>query len=315
MKRLPPLKSLLAFRYAGEQLSFKAAAEQLHVTPTAISQQIKLLEEDLGTPLFKRKTRKVELTFDGNRLLPHVINAFSLLEQGVQQVLSDPDPHRLVMTALPSFSSRFLIPRLNNFYDQNPETKIHLQPSLSLASFSDDSLDLAIRFGRGDYAGLRSKLLLEDYSIPVCHPSLIDANKDLRAQLEALPIVLDDSNDVIEFWDIFTRETGIHCNYHASALRVSDANMLIEALVGAQGFSLLRYSLAYELLDRGVLVSPLNVYLKSTYQYYLVAPTPHFDRPKVQQFERWLRAQVKEIEESWQHYHTHTMHNARALNA
>ncbi len=312
--RLPPLKSLRAFRHAAEALSFKLAAEQLHVTPTAISQQIKSLEGVLGLRLFQRKTREVVLTPEGEHLLAYVGKAFLLLEEGVERLVDDPNPKRLVVSSIPSFSARFLIPRLAKFQQQEKDLNMHLQPSLELARFEGSDLDVAVRFGSGNYPGLTSRHLMDDHIIPVCHPSLIRADRSVEEQMSKLPVLVDDSKDIDPLWRLFQEKTGINCRYDASRFRVSDAGMLLEAVIGAQGLSLLRYGLVYELIEQGVLCCPYPVHMSSAYQFFLVAPEYHFRRDKVRRFERWLRHELKTVESSWSAFHATQLNGAGPLN-
>ena len=299
MKRLPPLRALQAFRHAGVSLSFKLAADQLYVSPTAISQQIKLLEQALGVPLFKRKTREVILTDEGARLLPYVTRAFKALEEGVAQFGEDPDPTRLMLSSFPSFSARFLIPKLRDYQTYSEGVTVHLQSSLSLSNFDGQQLDAAVRLGRGDYPGLEARHLTDDYIIAVCSPLLLRGEEELGPQLESLPVLIDGSEDMQSLWNSFQQASRVRFQYATSRLEVSDASMLIEAVLGGQGIALMRYSLVYELLEKGLLVCPLSYYLESTYALYLVAPEWHFNRLKIQNFEAWLRAELQTVGEGW----------------
>ncbi|MBN3561727.1 LysR family transcriptional regulator [Aliamphritea spongicola] len=299
MNRLPPLKALQAFRHAGECGSFKEAAEQLHVTQAAISQQIRSLEEHLDVRLFQRKTREVSLTPEGQTLLSHISKAFRHIETGVLELSKDPYPDQLTLSALPSFAARWLVPRLGFFQQHAEDINIRLTPSLGLASFDDKSLDLAIRFGTGDYPGLESRLLLEDYLLPVCHPSLFDPEQPIRPQLTRMPMLIDQAPDV-QFISAEVEEAlGFSMEKSKSKLYVSDANMLVEALLSAQGLAMMRFSLVYELLQRGQLICPEAVAVKSAYSFFLVAPPAHFQRDKIIRFEHWLREELRVIEAGW----------------
>lgn len=302
MMRLPPLRALQAFRHAGSSLSFKDAADQLYVSPTAISQQIKLLEQVLGVPLFRRKTREVLLTEEGAKLLPYVSRAFQTLEEGVAQFGEDPDPTRLILSSFPSFSARFLIPKLGDYRTYSDGVNVHLQTSLSLSSFDGQQLDAAIRLGKGNYAGLEARHLIDDYIIPVCSPSLLEEGRDIAQQLEALPILVDGSEDMQPLWRSFEEASGIACGYKTSRLIVSDASMLIEAVLGGQGVALMRYSLVYELLNKQLLRCPVPFFLESAYALYLVAPEWHFKRDKILKFEAWLRTELQAVEDSWKSF-------------
>ena len=314
MTKLPPLKSLQAFRFAAEAQSFKVAAQQLHVTPTAISQQIKTLEQSLGITLFKRLTREVVLTQEGRQLLPYISKAFAAMEDGISKLTYDPEPNRLTLTALPSFAGRWLVPRLGRFQQQVPEVNIHLSPSLGLSSFEGSDLDLAIRFGRGEYPGLTSRLLLEDHLLPVCHPSLIDKNRPIPEQLAELHLLEDVAVDIEMARRVFQDALGVEFRQESTKLRVSDSTMLVEAVLSGQGFALLRFSLAYELLERGHLICALPMHIKSVFDFYLVAPESNFKRPKVRKFENWLRKEIQSIETSWETFHETQLNKTSPLN-
>ncbi|MGB0944471.1 MAG: LysR family transcriptional regulator [Marinomonas sp.] len=299
--RLPPLKSLHAFRHAAQCLSFKAAAEQLNVTQAAISQQIKTLEQSLEIELFERHTRQVILTSEGEYLFTYVEQAFNLLEQGVREIIEDPHPNKLVISTLPSFASRWLVARLGKFQAEE-DINIQLSPSLAVASFQDQDLDLSIRFGQGKYEGLKSELLFEECLIPVCHPSLIDPKQAIKPQLAKLPIIADNGPDMEAIWPLFQEHIGCKDEKMPSRLQVSDSTVLIEALLSCQGISMIRYSLVYELIKKGQLISPLPLFMKSRYNFFLVAPAPHFKYDKISNFRRWLKNEVKEIQHSWKQY-------------
>ncbi len=319
MSRLPSLKALQAFRHAAETKSFKLAAEQLFVSQAAISQQIKTLEQQLGVTLFHRRTREVKLTSEGQQLLPYISKAFTSLEQGVSHLNDDPNPQQLTLSTLPSLASRWLVPRLGNFQAKEESLNIHISPSIKLDNFDDNLLDLAIRFGEGNYPGLSSKLLMRDYMIPVCHPSLIHnrrpteeqleelpllthERRPTEAQLRKLPLLMDDSPDMTDLWPLIDTVLGLSKAGKGPRLQVSDSNILVEALLSGQGLAAARFSLVYELLERKQLICPAPIYLPTHFSYYLVAPPHHFNRPKVQRFEHWLRQQTGEISQSWEQF-------------
>ncbi|MDI3324843.1 LysR substrate-binding domain-containing protein [Pontibacterium granulatum] len=293
-----PLKALQAFRLAAEANSFKDAAEQLHVTQAAISQQIKSLEQHLGLKLFKRLTREVELTDAGRQLLPHVSRGFSSLETGMALLMDDPNPNRLTLSTLPSFASRWLVSKLGEFQQEAPDLSIQLTVGDQLERFEGEGLDLAIRFGQGDYPGLSTELMLKDYLIPACHPSLLKNTLPVRDQIGTLPWLQDDTPELKELWPEFAQTLA----QDAPRLQVTDSGTLIEALLGGQGIAFVRFSLVYGLLERGILISPLPEHWKTIYDYYLVMPEHHKKRPKVRRFEAWLRRETNKIGESWNRF-------------
>ncbi|BFM48649.1 LysR substrate-binding domain-containing protein [Marinomonas sp. THO17] len=301
-RSLPPLKSMLAFRFAAESLSFKDAAEHLFVTQAAISQQIKTLEQHLGVTLFERQTRQVILTSEGHYLYDYVNRAFQLMEEGVRGITQDPNPNTLVISAVPSFSSRWLVPRLGMFQASVPDINLRLSPSIGLSSFADTDLDLCVRLGEGHYDGLQSELLFEENLLPVCHPALIDTSKGIVEQLLDISIITDTGPDMEHVWPKLQTFLKLYDLPLKSNLHVADSTSLVEALLSRQGLAMVRFGLVYDHIQKGQLICPLPVYMKSRYDFYLVAPAPHFKYEKIQAFRRWIKSEVKEIDVAWQKY-------------
>ena len=305
-----PLNALRVFRAAAEEGSFKAAATRLFVTQAAISQQIRTLEQYLAQPLFIRNNREVVLNSAGQQLLRYTQQGLDTLEQGVHSLLDDPLPGTLRISSLPSFSARWLVPRLGRFQQQQPEFTVHLSPTTALTRFGDGQTDLAVRFGYGDYEGLESVLLGHDYLIPICSPALLKAETDPLTQLQQLPMLYDDGQDLPGVYQQFQHALGIDPKHAPSTpLRLSSASMLVEAVLAGQGYGLLRFSLIHELLSQGLLTCPLKRYLKSPLSYYLVAPASHFQRQKVQAFQQWIRCEMQQTEAAWQIFHQQVLHS------
>jgi len=299
---LPSLKSLQAFRYAAQMLSFKGAAEHLYVTQAAVSQQIKTLEQALDIELFERQTRQVALTSEGKYLYQYVEKAFALLEEGVKGITDDPNPNTLVISAVLSFSNRWLVPKLGGFQAQEPDINLRISPSSRLASFIDNDLDLCVRLGEGNYQGLKSTLLFEEFLLPVCHPSLINVKQPIKKQLAKIPIITDSGPDMKHVWPILQQFSNTYNMPINSQLQLSDSTAIVEALLSRQGLSMMRFGLVYEQMAKGNLICPLPIYMKSQYDMYLVAPAHHFKNPKVKKFKRWIENEVKAIDLSWKEY-------------
>ncbi|MBY4675790.1 LysR substrate-binding domain-containing protein [Marinobacterium arenosum] len=311
--RLPPLNALRVFRSAAELGSFKAAAEQLHVTQAAISQQIRTLEEHLGEPLFVRLNREIRLTCSGEQLLPYVQRGFEAFEAGVNSLQSDPEPNQLTVSTLPSFASRWLVPKLGRFNELAPELSVRVMPGNTLERFATPEVDLAIRFGQGNYSGLHSERLMDDYLVPLCSPHLLDGSQEVNEQLSALPLLIDDSEDLEPILRSFDGRLPGLSGQRSRRLLVSDATLLTEAVLSGQGLALLRFSLVYGLIERGLLICPLAGYLPTPFSYYLVAPPSYMKRPKVQQFRRWLQAECRQVEKAWQAFHAENLQNTEPL--
>ena len=295
MSKLPPLNSLRYFLVAAQTLSFKQAAEQLFVTQAAISQHIKTLETHLGVQLFIRGTRRVSLTEDGMRLFPYIQAGFDNFNKGVALLSEETNPDVLNVTVVESLSTRWLVPRLQFFQEQYPDIRVRLEPCNRVREFPGSDIDLAIRFGEGIYPGLESRFLLKDKYVLVCHPSLIQHNLSPQ-NLNQLPLLEEVGPVTGEAWQVFLSRHNLKENSFKKILEVDDSTVtIIDAALAGQGFAMLRYNLIYQQIQRRQLVSLFDFSYPSAYSYYLVAPSHHFGKSKVQLFEKWLIEALAEI--------------------
>ncbi|MEW6998913.1 LysR substrate-binding domain-containing protein [Colwelliaceae bacterium BS250] len=295
MKYLPPLKSLQFFLVAGQSKNFKQAAEQLHVTQAAVSQQIRLLEENLQSKLFARSNTQTILTEKGRMLFPFIERAFSELSKGVEVVTGDPNPQILRISTVHSFSSLWLIPRLQEFQKLHPDIMVQLAPSGELIDFKQSNIDLAIRMGRGGYADLMQKKIYDDNLIFVASPKLLaDINKDDPEQVFALPWIEDTSIGIQEAFQDYCKSINFNYESLVPVIQTNDALPLIDSAVKDGGFLLVNSSLVIEHLRAGRLVKLLNYSIKSPYSLYLVAPEQQFTWKKVKLFEDWLMPKLLE---------------------
>lgn len=292
MQKLPPLRALQAFRYAARELSFKSAAEALNISQAAVSTHIRGLEDFLGLKLFVRLTREVRLTHEGRALSGYVETGFQELERGIALFAPNSDPGRLTVATVPSFASRWLVPRIDSFQIAHPEIQLSLQPNLQLVGFQGDGVDLAIRYGGGNYPGLESRLLLEEKLLPVCHSMLTDSEPVTPESLAKLPWLIDESSDMESSWRAFQEELGIEIPDSSITLRVTEGTTLVEAVLAGRGIALMRYSLVADLLKTGLLQSPIEISVPAEYQYYLVAPEAKFRTDKVRAFVSWIIGEV-----------------------
>jgi LysR family glycine cleavage system transcriptional activator len=296
MQKLPPLNSLRYFLVAAQSLSFKEAADKLYVTQAAISQHIKTLESHLGRKLFVRSNRQVQLSEDGRRLLPDVQQGFDALARGVTRLQEDPQPNILNISMMQSFAFRWVVPKLTSFQEAYPDVSVRLDPNNEIMPFEESNLDLAIRFGLGEYVGLESRFLMADKFCLVCHPAL--AREDMQPEEFAmLPMLEENSSDIRLAWQHFFKLKGVDGEQYKRVLRVEDSSsMIVEAALAGQGMAMLRYSLIYEQLQRKQLVKLFDYEYPCEYGYYLVAPAHHFEQKKVQQFEQWIKQEIEEIQ-------------------
>lgn len=290
--KAPPLKGLWYFKTAAELGGFKQAAEALFVTQAAVSQQIRLLEQQLGILLFERQTRKVMLTQQGHALLPYLHKAFGQVEMGLLTLKADPSPSTINLTVLPSFATCWLLPRLASFNKALPNYQLRIDPTEQLADFHQDDIDIGIRFGLGDYPGLKSELLAEDELVIAYRPGLIDPSQPIRMQLSKLNFIYDEGRDNEKAWLALNQQLGL-MGHTVSNLKIDNAALVQQATVAGQGFSLLRRRLVNQSLELGQLEIYPDFAWPCEYRYYLVAPERHFEWPKLKSFRNWLVAELR----------------------
>lgn len=290
--KLPPLKSLWYFKHAAKLGSFKLAAEQLFVSQAAVSQQIRLLEQQLGCALFTRHTRYVELTRQGEQLLPHVLKGFDHLHTGVQSLSQDSHPNTLNLSVLPSFASGWLLGRISDFQHQYPNIKVRIEPSDQLADFSTGQVDLGIRFGLGNYPDLQSELLTDDSLFLAYKPGLIDVTKTLKPQVMAQKLIKDICPDAERGWLTFAEQLGMNADALPS-LEIDNAALVIQATLAGQGIAIVRRRLIETQLQLGQLEVYPDFEYPCQFKYYLAGPAEHFTWHKVQVFKDWLMRQFE----------------------
>lgn len=296
--QIPSLKSLYYFSVVADEQSIKNAAEKLFVTQAAVSQQIKALEQSLGLSLFIREHRSIRLTPEAKQLLPFLKDAFATIQHGLKTVNQDSTPNILTISILPSFASRWLIPRLDQFYKQHPELTINLSMTEKIEDFSDSNVDLAIRFSNGEHDNLMIKPLMKEYMYPVCHPDYFKNQKLATLQNLQEERLIEDI-DCFQFmsWDNWLNLQNKDPKNYKSRQRFDGAHYVIEAALSKQGISLVRHSLAAELIKQGNLmqlfVETNNHITEVDQHHYICAPEHHFQRPKVNAFCNWLQESAK----------------------
>jgi len=297
MQRLPPLNAIRAFEAAARHLSFAKAAEELHVSPGAVSHHIKALEEDLGVPLFKRLNRAVILTEAGQLCLPGIRDAFEKLNIAIDKVRSSRSDNILRVSVGPAFASKWLLPRLYRFSEKYPEIAVTISASAGVADFAADPVDTAIRYGGGEYPGMKSDYLFGDWHAPMCSPQLLKGEKPLKepADLANFPIIYEDSlvyNRLSPAWDDWLERAGATNVTLNQRAHFNQADHAIQAAVDGQGVVLGRYILASGDIAAGRLVIPLDIRLETPLAYYFVSPKSAVEKPEVTAFRSWLMDEV-----------------------
>ncbi len=315
--RLPPLNALRAFESAARHLSFKNAGRELNVTPTAISHQIKLLEDFLHVDLFYRLTRSLKLTPEGETMLPKVREGLECFACAVEAMQSDRPLGRLIVVAPPSFASRWLVPRLKRLYAIAPELTLHLVSSVQAienaeadATLAYESIDLlegdsplAICFGSGDYPGFQvDRLFASDY-VAVCSPKLLEEGRPLQHPLDIRHHTLIHDDTIAnerarpnwEEWVRLAGVTGIDTN---AGPHFRDSGLALAAAIDGLGIALASMPIAAAEIAAGRLVAPFKVAVQQPYAYYLVAPMAISSRREVELFRRWIVDEATSMKKS-----------------
>ena len=281
-----PLNALRVFEQVAAHLSFTDAAEALDVTPAAVSSHIKTLEELLETPLFYRHSRPVRLTPQGAQLLPGVQRGLAELAHAVEQLRHHRQSGVLNISLLGSFLQKWLLPRLGDFYKKFPEVDLRFNASRELVDFMKSDFHAAVRYGLGDWPGLTSERLLDDWVFPVASPKLVEQHGPIHTlnDLSKYPLLHSPS----EAWKDWLRSVGGDTTRSERGPTLDDSAAVLAAAELGQGLALARWSLVAGDLAAGRLVRPSNQSVRQKNAYYFVAPPHQYELPKVQHFRDWL---------------------------
>ena len=264
MRKLPPLSALRAFEATARHLSMKRAADELSVTPTAISHQIRRLEETLGVTLFERQVRALRLSKAGERLYPVLNTGFDAFAQAVDAIRApeaQPARQRVTLTAPMGLAARWLVPRLGEFATQHPEVDLRIHASDTVVDLHGGSADLAVRYGESPAAsaGLVAEHLFDDAYAPVCHPGLNIRSHD---DLARVPLIHSEWQRTLPQpigWPLWARAAGIeHVLKIESGIVLSDDGHAMSAAMAGQGVILANLPLVRDALDAGALVQPFE---------------------------------------------------------
>ncbi len=293
VRRLYPLNALRAFEAAGRHLSFVKAAEELHVTPGAVSHQVKGLEEFLRVQLFRRLPQRVLLTDVGQAFLAELRECFARVDRAVERVLESDALGPLAVSVAPAFAAKWLGPRLERFSAASPEIDLRISASLAMIDFQRDSFDAAIRLGRGNYPGLVSVKLFDESVTPMCSARLLEGDHQLRTPDDLRHHVLlhDDSLDfdtAAPHWGDWLEAAGASTVDPTRGPHFSHPDHSLQAAIDGAGVVLGWRSLALADLEAGRVVAPFDLALPLGLDFYLVYPEGHGDRPKVAAFQQWL---------------------------
>jgi LysR family glycine cleavage system transcriptional activator len=293
--RLPSLNGLRAFEAAARHLSFTQAAAELNVTQTAISHQIKRLEEELGVRLFVRQNRALTLTPEASGYLPGIRAAFNDLRLATDRLQRKDDDHVLTVSTLASLAAKWLLPRLTAFQEAHPGIDVRITTSSGLVDFQRDNVDAGIRYGRGQWQGVRADWLMADELFPVCSPALLQAAKPLKCPEDLRDhVLLHTSNIYSDDWRLWLTAAGLPTDLSKQPGVTFDMIfMTTQAAIDGIGVAMGRTSYVQDDISKGRLVVPFKIALPTDAGFYLVSQQGRTDSPKLAAFRQWLGASAQ----------------------
>jgi LysR family transcriptional regulator, glycine cleavage system transcriptional activator len=288
--RLPSLNGLRAFEAAARHLSFTNAAAELNVTQTAISHQIRRLEQELGIRLFVRQNRALALTAEAKDYLPGVRAAFNDLRLATDRLLRKDNEHVLTVSTLASFAAKWLLPRLSSFQEEHPGIDVRITTSTALVDFRNGDVDAAIRYGRGHWPALRTDWLMSDELFPVCSPALLKGSRPLKSPQDlAQHTLLHTSGGYDDDWRLWLTAAGLPTDISEQPGLTFDLIFVtVQAAIDGIGVAMGRTSYVEGDVADGRLVVPFKTTLPSDAGFYLVSPEARADSGKLAAFRRWL---------------------------
>ena len=294
---LPPLSALRAFEAAARHVSFSKAADELNVTPAAVSHQIHALEQDLGVRLFHRLNRSIELTASAQMLLPGLTEAFAGIQSSVRRLRAHNDTGTLTVTASPSFAAKWLVLRLHRFHDLCPQIDVRISATDEVVELTKGDFDVAVRYGTGKYPGLDVELLFTNEVFPACSPQLLTAGPPLRTP-DDLPLhnLIHDQaierDPLVPTWPMWLKAAGVKNIPAAGGLRFNNIHLALDAAIAGHGVVLAYSTIAAADLAAGRLVRLFSLALPDQFAYYIVTAPGALERPKVTAFRNWLRREA-----------------------
>jgi LysR family glycine cleavage system transcriptional activator len=294
---LPPLGALRAFEATARHMSFTKAAEELHVTPAAISHQVHALEQDFGVRLFDRLSRAIELTPSAQVLLPGLSEAFAGIRGAVARLRGHNDTGTLTVTASPSFAAKWLVLRLHRFQERCAEVDVRISATDEVVDLGKGGFDIAIRYGAGHYPGLDVELLFTNEVFPACSPQLLAAGSPLRTpdDLRRHALIHDQAverDPLVPTWPMWLKAAGVKDTPATGGLSFNNMHLALDAAIAGHGVVLAYSTIAAADIAAGRLVRLFSLALPDQFAYYIVTGPGALERPKVRAFRNWLREEA-----------------------
>lgn len=300
--RGPPHAAFRAFEAAARHASFAKAADELNVSPAAISQQIQALEAYAGQPLFRRLGRGVELTDAGKAAFRHASEGLAALAEAARVMRLPLRSQRVSVSAAPSFAMKWLVPRLERFKDAHPEVEVWVNADMAVVDFAVSDVDIAIRYGPGGYRDANSERLLPESVLAICSPALVEGAEGLKTpnDLARFGLLHDESSSAdpsCPTWDMWLMARGVDGVDARKGLRLNLSSLVIEAAIAGKGVALAKRQLAAADLALGRLVAPFGeAATPVNFAYWMVWPRGRTVTPALRSFMEWLRSEARDGE-------------------
>ncbi len=298
LARLPPLTSLRTFVVAARHLSFTRAAEELHVSPAAIGQQIRILEDYVGEQLFHRNTARLRLTDAGRLLMPGLTDAFEGMLEAVAHLAGGARENVIRVSVAPSFAARWLVSRLERLRHSVPDLKVQVNASTELADVEREDVDCVLRYGAGAYPGLFVERLFSEAVVPICSPAFAEdygLNPRTRS-LQGVPLLHEEGPEYDSScpdWSTWLRGMGMSSRGLDHGLGLNQSSLILDAAVSGQGLALGKLRLAEADLRAGRLIIPFGKPHPVEFSYYFVASSRKAKAAPVELFLQWMRAEAQ----------------------
>jgi LysR family glycine cleavage system transcriptional activator len=294
--KLPPANSLVVFEAAARHLNFTRAAQELNVTQAAVSRQIQILEEHLGTQLFQRQPRALRLTVPGLRLFKSVTMSLEHIANTVMDIRRVGPKADVTIATSVTFASYWLMAHIAKFRAVNPDIELKVVASAPVSDLGAAGIDLAVRYGSGKWPGVEAIHLLDNEIFPVCAPSYLEGRRSLRKPRDLLDEVL---LHLIEYdrnwvtWEAWLHDFGVPWKPTKKGLEFDNYLVLIQAAIDGQGVALGGQRLAEDFISRGALVRPIDATLRSSRGFYLLVPHDVPLSKPATLFRDWVVAETK----------------------
>lgn len=293
--KLPPLDALRVFEAAARHGSFNAAADELNLTPSAVSHRIRTLEDVLRVRLFERAHRRVVLAPEGTRYAASVADALAILRSATRRLSANSAGGPLAMTLSPAFALRWLLPRLTRFQQRHPEIELRFVSTTDLHDFRSGDLDLAVRYGCGDWPGLEAEWLMALDATAVCTPEVAADGPALDAPADVAHRVRIHVENRPDDWRMWLLAAGVEGVDPTAGPVFESVTVALEAALNHIGMVIADRQILARDLEEGRLVEPFDVHMPATAGYYLVYPPGSADDPRIQAFCRWLQEEIADV--------------------